>query len=269
MNRSFQLNWPLTISLPLRCSFIRFALRFMTHYLFLTPKPEAIKLPFPTRPAFVAAIVFPNIICILFHLFAVLPKGSETSHGYLHGGVLVDFIGQVPPKLRISFLLIDFLILGFQAFMYAVHEEREAIRLNIGIPNLLDLSLQRSLGFTLLQNYDAEERGVRRGLSESREPGDEENGIEMGLLSRLDGLAPLEQSRDDGHPSPSESPNRPRSHVDIFASGNGFLGEFHVLRTLGRAATSQGIEPSSVSAFGESTSFARFVAQRRAQLRRG
>lgn len=42
----------------------------------------------------VVSIFGSTLICFLFHLFSDPPSASELTGGYLHGGMVIDFVGQ-------------------------------------------------------------------------------------------------------------------------------------------------------------------------------
>lgn len=104
-------------------------MRAILHYVFLTPKSESFPFLMPAAQSHIVSIFLPNMTCFLLHLFGSLPRASRDVHrGYLHGGVLADFIGQKPPSSRLPLLLLDCFVLLVQCLMLAVHSDREELR---------------------------------------------------------------------------------------------------------------------------------------------
>ncbi|KAK5654979.1 hypothetical protein OQA88_6738 [Cercophora sp. LCS_1] len=146
----------------MECSFARLLLRVVPHYIFISPKESTFLLP-AHRPH-VFAIFLPNILCVFFHLLFDLPRANETTRGYLHGGVIVDFVGQKPPTWKLCLISFDILIWAVQCLMLAVHQEREKLRKAV-TPSLQTVSGGQPDAATApetTQDHDAEERGVRR-----------------------------------------------------------------------------------------------------------
>src|SRR6187402_269562 len=94
--------------------------------MFLTPKPNFIP-PMPQHRPYVPFIFGTNIICILLHLFTARSEAGEAMRGYLHGGIIIDLIGQKGPTSKLHLVLLDILILLLQCFMLTVHVERERL----------------------------------------------------------------------------------------------------------------------------------------------
>lgn len=96
------LSPPSRANTPHSCSFIRFALRSSTQFLFLTPKILTFPLP-PHQRSPIIALLGSTAFCVLEHLWEANPAAGELTHGYQHGGLIVDFIGQgmsLPPRSK-------------------------------------------------------------------------------------------------------------------------------------------------------------------------
>lgn len=127
------------------------------------------------RP-YIGAIFGINILCLILHLYMSRPTAGEATHGYLHGGLLIDFVGQKGPSPRWLLVLLDIGIALLQAVMLAiVVEERELeshrkrkqgrrqrrlssadVEAPATVTDAEDESPQ--------QDHDAEERGARRSM---------------------------------------------------------------------------------------------------------
>lgn len=224
----------------------------------------------------VVSIFLPNIICILLHIFTSLPEATEESRGYLHGGVIVDFIGQKAPTSRLPLLFLDMAVLALQCLMLAVHSERERLR-SVVRPFRLRVNPTTEAATatggndaaaterSTTQDHDAEERGVLRDAPEEVDESDE---IEMRDLDRGQG------GRDGGRNEERQrlisgvrAPQRGKSQLsDILSSGNAILGEFHILHTIRTATTDyEGAAAHSIQTLGYTAALAALAAQRRAQ----
>lgn len=141
------------------CSVIPFVIRGVTQLLFFTPKPG----PMPESPAsqpYVGAICLSNLACILFHLFVAQPTPREAARGYLHGGILTDFVGQHGPISKFSLLAFDILVLILQLIMMGVLQERAKTKQLL--PRGTSVSGDTAASdISTGQDHDLEERGVR------------------------------------------------------------------------------------------------------------
>jgi hypothetical protein len=94
--------------------------------MFLNPKPS-VDPPMPQQRPHIGAIFGPNITCMLLHVFTSRPEAGETMRGYLHGGVILDLIGQKGPTSKLHLVLLDILVFILQCFILTVYAEREKI----------------------------------------------------------------------------------------------------------------------------------------------
>lgn len=189
----------------------------------------------PASRIHVLFVVIPNFICFLLHLFASLPIGPDYHRGYQHGGLIIDFVGQKPATSRLYYLFVDVFILAIQCLMLTIHSDRENLRQRLRtfkplVPNLLE---EVTAGRTL-DDLDAEERGV------SVEEG---SGLGLNGTNEDVELQPLNPSGSsdtrarDGTQDDDDDENATRTYLsDIMISGNGMLGEYHVLHTMKFAA---------------------------------
>ncbi|RSL94000.1 hypothetical protein CDV31_014483 [Fusarium ambrosium] len=221
----------------MECSMFRFILRSVGQYMYLTPKDESFPFLTPASRIHVVLVVIPNLICMLLHLFASLPIGPDYHRGYMHGGLVIDFIGQKPPTSRIYYLLADIAILAIQCLMLTVHTERERLRLTLKTFRPLIPDVAQEMGPTL-EDLDAEERGVSRDMPGSLPPNETED-IELQPLRPINEAE--EGSSQSGEPeppareSPADEPTRTYLS-DVLSSGNAVIGEYHVLHSLRNAA---------------------------------
>ncbi|KAI4154812.1 MAG: hypothetical protein LQ340_001418 [Diploschistes diacapsis] len=155
----------LSILYYMECSLFRFFIRAIPHWILFTPKPSFFPTPPSNRP-YVSSIVLANGFCALVHLFMARPEGGEAMRGYLHGGLLIDFVGELGPISRWRMLLIDTLIALLQIVILGVTLERRDLRIAMNSPSSTTAGLAGTpLGASLIfsaQDLDAEEQGIRR-----------------------------------------------------------------------------------------------------------
>ncbi|KAH6630850.1 hypothetical protein B0J18DRAFT_488596 [Chaetomium sp. MPI-SDFR-AT-0129] len=269
----------------MECSFFRFILRLAPHYTFLTPQdtPPNDGLLLPTDQLPIHTIFLPGLFCMLIHLFFRLPEAGEATRGYLHGGVIIDFIGQKPPTSRLAFLALDLVILATQCLMLAVHQERESLKKAVlppgsasvsGLTGSNDQGAAAGVTGTTTQDHDAEERGV---LRDETYLGDVGNTVESQTpLSRsnnaLDGEDP-DPDHDHDHDHDEQGGNTYSSAtanagmLDVLRSGNAVLANLHVVhavRTTGQG--SQGTAAYWLRSMGYGVTLVALAAGRRSRL---
>ena len=142
------------------------------------------------------------MICVALHLYFSLPRAPEATHGYLHGGVLIDFIGQSAPTWKLHLVLLDAILLLLQLVMLSALVKRQKLKRAVavaagaparararslptsstGTPLLETENDARADASDAGQDLDAEERGIRRrGSLSSEEAGDRSELLESAL----------------------------------------------------------------------------------------
>jgi hypothetical protein len=225
------------------CSFFRLLLRGFMQLIFLTPKPAAVPGVAPTHRPWVYVILNPNLICMLLHLFTSRPEAGESMRGYLHGGIIIDLIGQKGPTPKTHLLLLDVLVLALQCFMLAVVMEKERLGTVMKAYTSPNSAANRSIvARAEIQDLDAEERGVVR--DSVAENGD----IELGTMRNREPPSSNERERNNGADSDraallAEPP--PREHrgdgLDTFWSGRAIVADLHILQVIRRHWRDYGI----------------------------
>ncbi|RMZ85313.1 hypothetical protein DV738_g69, partial [Chaetothyriales sp. CBS 135597] len=98
------------------------ALRALSQVLYVQPKPTGFVVN-GLAPSLVV-----NLLCILTHLLHDRPEAvSRYSRGWIHGGLLIDFVGELGPVSRASLLAYDCLIVLLQVLMLMVGHERRRV----------------------------------------------------------------------------------------------------------------------------------------------
>lgn len=281
-------------------------MRALVQYMYLTPKPEEfVKLMPPPRPQ-MYTVFGSNAICMLVHLIFALPEAGETMRGYLHGGVIIDFIGQKAPTSRISLVLLDCLILILQCTMCAIWMEKDRLKkmestlksVSAGgarksantaepaVPSTVVDTLSGAVTSTT-QDLDSEERGVLRddplGADQTTDiemqplmrdplPGDNDNSGGTGESGILEARY-QRMLRTAGGSDATEGPSRP-SLLDVLLSGNALLANLHVPHAIRTLVADNASDPSTHAASyplrltGYGTRIAQLAAESQVRLER-
>ncbi|KAL3463094.1 hypothetical protein BJX64DRAFT_134138 [Aspergillus heterothallicus] len=149
----------------LDCSIVLFAVRAIVQLIFFTPKAP----PFdPNRnQPFIGAIIASNLFCMIFHKFFSQPEAGEATRGYLHGGILIDFIGQKAPVPVTRLLCLDLLVTVLNLVMLGLIIERVKVA-EANQPTINPATTTTTANTTTqpeqteTQDHDHEERGVQR-----------------------------------------------------------------------------------------------------------
>ncbi|KAL2835111.1 hypothetical protein BDW59DRAFT_137133 [Aspergillus cavernicola] len=252
----------------LDCSIVLFAIRAIVQLIFFTPKAP----PFgPTRNhPFIGAIFTSNLFCMFFHYFFSQPEGEEATRGYLHGGILIDFIGQKAPVPVTRLLFLDLLVMILNIVMLGLIIER----VKTAVPNSTT-NITTTATTTQTQDHDHEERGLlpHETEHESSGPGrptnDESEHREQDshtppsdTYAHLTSEEELERTRLLADPSENGGHTNQQHALDSFSSGEAVImrmGVFDVIRDQLR------YRPSAVrlsSAYAPSDQTAVFLRER-------
>ncbi|KIW07086.1 uncharacterized protein PV09_01970 [Verruconis gallopava] len=197
-----------TVMYLLDNSFIRFAMRSMVQIVYLMPRPKG----FPEQNApqpYVGAIIGINILCIMFHLINSAPEAGEATRGYLHGSLMLDFVGQHGPTSKLRLLLLDVFILLLQLVALATFTEKKELDTKKSFHTSVEANNQ---------DHDSEERGEIRGTSTEE--------LESVELQEIGENSSRTVTRD------SEARPRQKSRFavsDNIATGQALIGEFYLL----------------------------------------
>lgn len=270
-------------------------MRAIVQYMYLTPKPEDFLKLMPAARPQMTIIFGSNVICMLSHLIFALSEANETERGYLHGGVIIDFIGQKAPTSRLGLLLLDVLILLLQCVMCSVWLEKDRLKLleltlrtvaaggfpkrTVPAPGTAPTATDATIAdVTSGQDLDAEERGVIR---DDPLGADESDDIEMRPLINErpspggPGLLEARYQRivrsSGGSSAREEGADRP-SLLDVLMSGNGLLANLNVIRSV-RLLHGEGSSGANAAGYplrlaGYTSTLAALAAQSQARLER-
>ncbi|KAL4897685.1 hypothetical protein BDV59DRAFT_168287 [Aspergillus ambiguus] len=245
------------------CSIILFAIRAIVQLIFFTPKAP----PFdPTRnQPFVGAIFASNLFCMVYHKFFTHPDAGESTRGYLHGGLLIDFIGQKAPVSLARLLLLDLLVLVLDLVMLGLVVERVKTTESTATAGPVSDAIETTPNS---QDHDSEERGVLRQTAGSRSTPSSDEGIELNELASRNASGQLgtsvESERSELLADPSESglaSGAKNNHaLDTFTSGEAVimdLGFLNVIRDQWRYSPAAARRPSPYVPSDQTAAFLR------------
>lgn len=200
----------------------------MIQLVYLMPKGPA--FPEPQTQPYVGGIIGTNILCVILHLYYARPEAGEATRGYLHGGLLLDFIGQQGPTSKLHLVVLDMAIMIVQLTALAVViKQKEFIKENtrkrVPVRPTTSSASQtqttapattRTAGETVedtAQNHDSEERGE---------------------LRRLPTVIDILQSNDNSPALPADAPIQDHFWrcADILSSGSGMVAEVYIVDTV-------------------------------------
>jgi len=119
-------------------------------------RPEGI--PKNLQQSQIGCIFGTTLISAVYHYVRPNPSAGEATRGYLHGGLILDFVGQLGPTPKAQLLLLDFAILLFQLLLVrAVASMRHWDDQRSRKPPSRDSATTHEVA---LEQQDAEEQGA-------------------------------------------------------------------------------------------------------------
>ncbi|KAL9119030.1 MAG: hypothetical protein Q9187_004418 [Circinaria calcarea] len=218
-NLDMSIYCELSILYYMDCSFLLLTLRALPQFLYLTPKSLLLPPP-PTNQKQLLVILLTNAVCLLYHLFSARPEAGEVVRGYLHGGVLIDFVGVKGPVGKLALASLDLLVTGLQVGCAAAVAEKHNTRATGGGGGGgagRNHTISRGTG----QDIEAEEEGLRR--SQEFTAPENTRAIELQPLRRSATGATDETDMEDETTTLAEHP------LDTFAAGQHIIANLHVL----------------------------------------
>lgn len=227
--------------------------RLIPQWIYLTPKSPILP-PFPvtTRPYILLFFALP-LLFIVEHLLDDPASAGEATRFYLHGGIIIDFVGQLSPISKTRLIATDLLFWALQIIMLSVSLERRRLGGEDGEGAAADTnSSEGNEEAESWQAQDAAERGERRDTN-----AEDTEDIEMHVLSNHQ--MGTDEAEQDLLPDNLASVPSDRHPHDDFNSGEHVIADIDILsmvrtqwlqRNAFRSTTSQpaGAQPSPSSA---------------------
>jgi hypothetical protein len=210
------------------CSFFWLLFKAFTHGFLLTPIPDTATVTRPPdepRP-FLPLLLFSFGVNFLLHLTYSAPSAGEDTRGYLHGGLMIDFIGQQGPTSKWKLGALDIGILFLQLVMVSVHVKRRELK-----KKLAKLSAGGDAPNTTTTQATSDSAAV---TSDNAAREQDANDEERGVLHRTDTLSDLGMDPDNEEDAllPSSSESGPADAMEILSSGQCVIGDFTLIDTL-------------------------------------
>ena len=188
--------------------------------------------------------------------------------GYLHGGLLIDFVGQLGPTSKIKLVSFDCLTLALQLVILAVFMERAALKRELVSRSTSGDTTgnTEAVDITTGQDHDSEEQGILRSDPNAMEDielqplGSSANQEQGGEIEERDGLLAELSQPQIGNPNVHP--------FEVFHTGQYVIANLHIIETI-RAQRGRYDAASSESSTSSSTSSTAAMAAAIAQRRLG
>ncbi|KAL8963033.1 MAG: hypothetical protein Q9193_000650 [Seirophora villosa] len=204
------------------CSLLSFVVRALNHWIYFTPKPHPMPPVFAWNRSHVVMIFALNMLFMCAHAISIPPTAGEAVREYLHGGLLMDFVGQKSPVSRVSLVGYDLVVMALQFVMLGITAEKKTLDAAGGVSASGGQRTEEEA-----QDHDSEERGVRRS-----EEGTE--GIELLPLRPLsEETTGGEEDRERSDVLGSTEGSTSREHPgDAFYSGQYIVANVNLVDTM-------------------------------------
>lgn len=184
----------------------------------------------PDEPKpFLPLILFSFTVNFLLHQLYPAPMAGEDTRGYLHGGLMIDFIGQQGPTSKWKLGALDMCILLLQLVMVSVHVKRRELKRKLAKISAGSTTTTATDGATSDADDDTAQATANENAAREQDPDDEERGV----LHRTDTLSDIgiDPDEEDALLSSSSEAGHPDA-LDILTSGQCAIGEFSLIDTL-------------------------------------
>jgi hypothetical protein len=190
--------------------------------------------PDEPRP-FLPLLLFSFGVNFLLHLTYPAPSAGEDTRGYLHGGFMIDFIGQQGPTSKWKLGALDICILFLQLVMVSVHVKRRELKKKLaklsaggGAPNTTTTTT------TTRATSGSAPTAAAAATSDNAARDQDADDEERGVLHRTDTLSDMGMDPDNEEDAllPSSSEFGHTDAVDMLSSGQCVIGDFTLIDTL-------------------------------------
>ncbi|KAH7402874.1 hypothetical protein BKA66DRAFT_404487 [Pyrenochaeta sp. MPI-SDFR-AT-0127] len=218
----------------LDCSFFWLAVKSFLHGSLLTPIPDTTLERPPDEPKpFLPLLLFSFGINFFLHLTYPAPSAGEDTRGYLHGGLMIDFIGQQGPTGKWKLGALDVCVLMLQLVMVSVHVKRRELKKKLAKMSTGVASSSTNAAASGATS-DPEAEGTARVASDNAARDQDADDEERGVLHRSDTLSDIGADPDDEEDAllPPSSDAGHADALDILTSGQCVIGDFTLIDTL-------------------------------------
>ncbi|USW54935.1 Putative DSC E3 ubiquitin ligase complex subunit 4 [Septoria linicola] len=217
----------------LDCRTFLFSLRAVVQFYHLTPKPLIFSRVRSNHS--LGIIIGSNLLCILLHCFFAAPSAGEITRGYLHGGLIMDFIGQRGASNRLYLVLLDLLVLALQLVHLSAFTLWQRLRDGLAGTVTRPASIPAARP---AQTVEDEERGVRRSVEQARAEDIEMQSLTLGGTTRTGlgdtaGAETDDSTGSEGAAGDFFQPRQTDAHIfDAFNSGQMVIADLDLAQTV-------------------------------------
>ena len=197
---------------------------------------------------------------MIIHNFFAQPEADETTRGYLHGGILIDFIGQKAPVPLTRLFFLDLLVMFLNFVMLGLIVERVKVAESRDTTTAATTTTATATT-TQAQDHDHEERGLlnRETVSGAQSTNDDNETREQ--ASQPPSEEELERNRLLADPEENGGGHTNHQHaLDEYSSGEAVIvrmGLFDVIRDQWRYRPSPVRRPNSFAPSDQTATFLR------------
>lgn len=184
-------------------------MRALPHMGYLSPKASILPTPPPLPERHrISLVLLTNTLIFIIHVFSTAPTAGETVRGYLHGGLLIDFVGVQGPVSKLRTAALDMLVLALQMMLVGVAREKAGLQ-GIGGGGT-------EAQVVTAQDLEAEERGELRG----------QEGLEMEM--EMEELLHVQERDDCENAHTGIAAREPEHPLDPFYSAQRVIVNLHL-----------------------------------------
>lgn len=217
------------------CSFFWLFIKAVMHACLLTPIPDTTLQQPPMEPQpFLPILLFNFGINFILHMSYPSPSAGEETRGYLHGGLMIDFIGQQGPTSKWKLAGMDILVLVLQLIMVSVHVKRRELKKKLAKFSTGSTGNEENAGTATTEDAGVTETNAAdETMAENAARGQEADDEERGVLHRSDTLSDIGANPDEEeHALLSASDGSRPDALELLTSGQCVIGEFTLIDTL-------------------------------------
>lgn len=218
---------------PSSCSFFWLAVKALMHGSLLTPIPDKTLERPPDEPRpFLPLLLFSFGVNFFLHLSYPAPAAGEDTRGYLHGGLMIDFVGQQGPTSKWKLGALDVCVLFLQLVMVSVHVKRRALKRKLALASAGSAASGTPATDGATADSGADTAPPTNDNAAREQDADDE---ERGMLHRTDTLSDMGADADADDDEDALLPPSECGHVDaldMLTSGQCLIGEFTLVDTL-------------------------------------
>lgn len=169
----------------------------------------------------------------LLHMLYPAPSAGEDTRGYLHGGLMIDFIGQQGPTSKWKLGGLDLCILVLQMIMVSAHVKRRELKKQLAQITAGEAPSSSGAVTATSDTSDTAGDSTTPAASENAARGQDADDEERGVLRRTDTLSDLGADPDEeGSLLQSTQETGHVDALDVLTSGQCVILSAGVIETM-------------------------------------